>query len=425
MLVVGGLYQESSQFPREQKLRGSGGRAALYLAQAVKLTFWTCGKDETLAIFTKEAAGRKLEIPVKSAFSAQLSCFIYLHQAGRARIESPYLHEKPQHSKRLVDTPLADDVILKYGMLEGDVPTEGDYVVYDPQSSEPQFYSYNGSKAKKLAIVANEFEVRALMKDAKGKIYEVAQALMSKSGAKVVVVKDGPKGALLVYDNQTRWVPAYCSRNVRKIGSGDMFAAAFAYFWGVQKMPPRAAADLASMTTSRFAETGEEIFYHETVLRKATYYPVENKRQRVYIAGPFFDPAQKWLIDTIRQSLEELGAEYFSPFHDAGLADETFESQREVARVDLVELDNCSVVLAVADGSDVGTIFEIGYACAKKIPVVILNHRLPDYQLTMFKSTYRCLIVKDLATALYHATWGCQHGAWKAFHEAQVQSKKK
>ena len=59
------------------------------------------------------------------------------------------------------------------------------------------------------------------------------------------------------------------------------------------------------------------------------------------------------------------GLKVFSPLHDVGRG-----NADDVAPADLKGLDRSSVVLAIIDGLDPGTIFEIGYARAKGIPVI-------------------------------------------------------
>ena len=42
---------------------------------------------------------------------------------------------------------------------------------------------------------------------------------------------------------------------------------------------------------------------------------------------------------------------------------------KDVAPLDLKGLDDCDRVLAILPGGDPGTIFEVGYAVCKKLPV--------------------------------------------------------
>jgi nucleoside 2-deoxyribosyltransferase len=76
----------------------------------------------------------------------------------------------------------------------------------------------------------------------------------------------------------------------------------------------------------------------------------------------------------------------------------------KIAREDLAGLEKCTAVLAVLDGNDPGTIFEIGYARKAGIPVVILAESSKNSDLTMLTGS-DCLTTDDLSTAVYHAVW--------------------
>lgn len=71
---------------------------------------------------------------------------------------------------------------------------------------------------------------------------------------------------------------------------------------------------------------------------------------------------------------------------------------------DLEGLDGYDVVFAVCDGLDAGTLVEVGYAVAKKIPVVAFPQVERDDDLTMLIGT-DCSVQRDLVTAVYHAAW--------------------
>ena len=76
----------------------------------------------------------------------------------------------------------------------------------------------------------------------------------------------------------------------------------------------------------------------------------------------------------------------------------------EVAAKDLEGLDSCSAVLAVLNGGDAGTIFEVGYAVAKEIPVVALAQNVRPEDLKMPDGA-GCRIAEDLVSAIYHVVW--------------------
>lgn len=89
----------------------------------------------------------------------------------------------------------------------------------------------------------------------------------------------------------------------------------------------------------------------------------------------------------------------FSPLHDVG-----FGVPSEVATMDLKALDQSSVLFAVLDGLDPGTLFEAGYASAKEIPTIAFVQNEASGSLTMLEGT-NCLFENDLTTAIYRTYW--------------------
>ena len=130
------------------------------------------------------------------------------------------------------------------------------------------------------------------------------------------------------------------------------------------------------------------------------------KRGRVYLAGPFFSLAQVWLNNEIMRSLTELGLDVWSPMVEAGILTprSSLKRVKEVVAKDLRALDDATMVFAVLDGLDAGTLFEIGYAVKRGIPVVGLAQQPTVGDLTMLHGA-DCQIFEDIATALYHAAW--------------------
>src|SRR5262249_55468674 len=120
----------------------------------------------------------------------------------------------------------------------------------------------------------------------------------------------------------------------------------------------------------------------------------------VYLAGPFFDLAQRWMIEEAYRTLLDHGMEVFSPLHEVG----TGLPAEVIVRADLQGLRKCSKVLALLDGADPGTLFEVGYARALDIPVVALAERFEGENLTMIAGS-GCDVVRDFATAVYRVLW--------------------
>jgi nucleoside 2-deoxyribosyltransferase len=119
---------------------------------------------------------------------------------------------------------------------------------------------------------------------------------------------------------------------------------------------------------------------------------------KIYLAAPFFDVGQRWLVEVVRSALMDLGAEVFSPLHDVGY------SVPDAAAHDLAGLATCDSVLALLDGSDPGTVFECGWATDHGIPVTGFCQRGDPEALSMIRGS-GANVRDDLSSAVYAAIW--------------------
>jgi len=60
--------------------------------------------------------------------------------------------------------------------------------------------------------------------------------------------------------------------------------------------------------------------------------------------------------------------------------------------------------LAVCDGMDPGTVFEVGYARAKDKPVVVYCENEVDERTKMMRGS-GCIVSDDFVSAIYQALW--------------------
>lgn len=283
-------------------------------------------------------------------------------------------------------------------MLEGETIVDAERAIYDPQSATaPAFFGENGSRAKTLAVVANAQEISLLT--GVDDVVAGARQVLDKEKAEVVVVKRGALGAMVLTATSCQDISAYRTELVFSIGSGDVFAAAFAYFWGLEKLAPPVAADLASKATARYCESRSPVLLPRAELEALSFRPVKMKTGRAYLAAPFFCLSERWLVEEARAHLLGMKLDVFSPLHDVGSGPADI-----VAPADIAALNGCDRMLALLDGADPGTIFEVGYARAKGIPVVALSQTLTDEQLKMVVGS-GCTHVDDFATAIYLTAW--------------------
>jgi hypothetical protein len=390
LAIVGGTYVEKCHWPYWSEIFGSGLRAACALTgRGAPVVLHTYAADKQRAYV--DGIGASLGFTAKADFSPGTVTFEYLHSLARP---SFFVSDKQVYDL----TPLHVDgeSILAFGMIEGNPVVEGDRVVFDPQASEDAVpFEQNKSRAKHLAIVANGVEARKLSNE---NDLEVAGNKLLEN-AEVVVVKTGPAGALVFTGGRMHHVPSYRTERAFLIGSGDIFSATFAYAWAVQREAPEAAAHIASLATAYYCQTATVPL--PTALPSGFHKGAipAGRKPYIYLAGPFFSPHQLWLVEEARSCLRELGADVFSPYHDVGLG-----SSEIVAQADLDALKQCSAVLALLDGFDPGTVFEVGFAQAIWIPVTAFVSSKEQTNLTMFSGS-GCKVVHDFASAIYTAVW--------------------
>ncbi|CAN5191299.1 hypothetical protein BH11ACT5_BH11ACT5_10400 [soil metagenome] len=235
-----------------------------------------------------------------------------------------------------------------------------------------------------------------------GSLEATAQSLIRSLGVSVVVVKAGARGCLVVEQDNSQWIGAVPSATVRKLGSGDVFSAAFAHAWTSGSGAIEAARTASFATSWWVSHQAEQI--PEAVLQSAYWgsdgIELDNagRMPRIYLAGPFFTIAEVWLINQCRAFLQQAGASVFSPLHDIGLGGD------EVASLDLAGLEGADAVFAILDGWDPGTLFEAGWANRKGIPLVGAAAQLDSIRTTMLNGTGGELYT-DFTTAMYRAIW--------------------
>jgi len=393
VIVAGGFYRELCARPRWDKLYGSGGRAVTSIATlSPGSVFHTYACANWIESLRASAAGLGYSVeatPIQEAIT-----FDYLHPMAKPSLFPPKRRRYPSLN-------VSGDVVLRFGFVEGDAIVQAQRAIFDPQTgAKPISFFQNGSTCDELAVVLNGAEA---IKAVSLELDKAGPALLARWNAAVVVIKMGTQGATVFQHGRDPFrVPAFKSEHVFKIGSGDVFSAVFAHCWGEAGASPEDAALAASVAVSEYVDTralpfselptsaGREGYYRDTI------------QPNVYLAGPFFDLSQRWLIEESLSLLESLGAEVFSPIHDVGYA----ENVSEVATQDLDGLIASDVVLALADGRDPGTIFEVGYARAldPPKPVVVLAERFHRHEYTMFTGT-GCEVTDDFTTALYKAIW--------------------
>lgn len=407
--IVGGCYREICQWPPSEEVYGSAGRAAAMIAQLGQeggVTLYTVGTSVIEEQLKESFPLLQCQINVERTTTSP--DFIYEHPLSKPTI-TPSLTYFAKQTKHEVELEKAN--IVCFGMIEAIVKVKGNKVVYDPQNAAaPLPFSELESQANELAIVLNQAEAYSMYTRLSSTtpavsetIETIAKYILRQENAACVVVKCGQRGAFVCSTEQEeQWVPAFETAKVYPIGSGDCFVAAFSFFWINEKMKPVDAARKASVSTAFYCDTRTfpdkaSLANYEKSLSPIKSLDLENKS--VYLAGPFFNLQEMWMINQARMALGNTGIKVFSPFHDVGPG-----SADEVVHQDIEAIEKCDVLFALFDGKDPGTLFEVGYAIKCKKPVVIFAEKASGEELKMFEGTH-CTICDDYSTAIYKVCW--------------------
>jgi hypothetical protein len=390
--VVGGVYGEECAFPPRRQVFGSAGRAAVGLAPHFSsVTLHTVLSDQAIAraspIF--DAYGVDLQVQTGSQFVS----FEYLHC-----LAEPQIHPRPSLIEMQPSFHVEGELVVQFGMMECQPTVDAEICVYDPQSPiAPASFRSSGSKARRLAFVANAGEIKLLS----GKsVDEGSQELLKSENAEVVVAKCGLEGARVFgREGLLGVVPAYQAANVFTVGSGDVFVAAFGLAWGKEGRSVLDAAEYASRAVASYVESEVRELPPIAETLEEHRRPAVLAGGNIYLAGPFRELGQRVIVNEARKAIFGLGMNVFSPVHDIGHG-----PAEAVVEKDLQAIQDCDAVLAIINGSSPGTLFEVGYAVALGKPVfcVAQNMRSNDTKLPRGAG---CVIHEDLISALHLLAW--------------------
>ncbi len=298
LLIGGGVYAETCVTPARIALFGSGGRAAMVAADL--------GGVVVLHTFHPEALRDDIEANFNPAGirvivhpSPHRLCFEYLHPMARPRIT-------PFPAGRAITVPLEGEQVLRFGCIEGDFRVAAARAVYDPQSgSDPAPFGANGSTAGSLAMILNANELRGMA--GTDDLGHAATYVMRDAASTVLVVKDGPAGAYVFEGpGSPRYVPAYPTDSVYKIGSGDVFSATFAHAWMSHRAEAAEAADRASRRTAQYVEA--PVFPLPSKLPNRVPRRTDARGRRVLLAVDGGTASRRWVREEAVRGLRDLGA---------------------------------------------------------------------------------------------------------------------
>jgi hypothetical protein len=391
--VIGGTYREIDYDQISTEIYGSGFRCVKFLLEnACPVSFNTSGNDHARKFLTENQK-------VYDDFSFDCNQFneLITFKYSFALAQPSIFPDLPNIEKSEMIKVNSDNVIA-YGMLESEFRIKAKKVVYDPQTStKPESFSSIG-EAEEVVYIVNKKEAQSLSKSKdhdgfKKYFFEVENAI-------AFIVKDGPNGATLFYEDNTVKIPSYITDSVNKIGSGDIFTSSFGYYWFHKNLSFVDCAINASKSVALFCD--KNVFLDCSVMNSFPYKEfnsIDISKKRVYLASPFFSISELILIDKIRTAFLDLGICVFSPFHDVGLG-----SDQVISEKDLRGIDESDIVFCVLDNLDSGTLIESGYSLAE-------NKKIIGYQRTSDRKNLLMLMAGDfkcyqhLTTAIYHTIW--------------------
>lgn len=394
MTIVGSTYIEKCLYPYWNELYGSGWRAACALSDHTEdIDFYTYLAKEDKKILQLFPTYNIIST-VETVDIDQTIVFDYFHGLSEPKIYPPI--NMITQNKTI---EVSDSVVLRYGFLEGDAKVKGERVIYDPQSAtNPKDFYENGSEADELVLVLNFRE--AYLMTGERDIQEISKKLLQKNTVGIIL-KEGPTGGKIITEKDIDSFSAYQTNFVFPIGSGDIFAAFIAYYWGKEEKSLTEATTLASKAVAVYCES--QVLPIKKGYGSKQLIPIKNplvsRVPTIYLAGPFFNMHQRWLIEEARNNLISKSFKVFSPMHDVGRG-----VAEDVVPADIQGIHESDIMFAILDGLDSGTLFEVGYAIAlgKKVVVYVVDETEED--LKMLEGT-ECYIVRDFTSAIYKTKW--------------------
>lgn len=118
----------------------------------------------------------------------------------------------------------------------------------------------------------------------------------------------------------------------------------------------------------------------------------------IYLSGPLFTPAERAYLEEIDKICQFLGLSTYLPHRDAGFGPAVGASAKQFFVKDLEMLIHSKHVVAVLNGPDVdsGTVWEIGYAYARKKPILGIREDIRIGELNIMVD-YSMKIVKSFS----------------------------
>lgn len=391
--VIGGTYREINYDDVSEEIFGSGFRGAKFLLENKNaVNFITSGNNE-IEKFLKENQKVYSNLKFKRHTYDEIITFQYSFA-----LDEPSISPSLLNISKTENWKFRGDDVVAFGMLESDYKIDCKRAVYDPQTSiKPKKFIEFG-KAEELIYIVNRNEAQSI--SGSKEIEDIKSYFFQKENATAFIIKNGPYGATLYCISDEFHIPCYITKNVNKIGSGDIFTASFGYYWMTKNLSLEEASLLASKSTAVYCD--KKVYIDCTDNFKFEYEEFRAKdlfEKQIYLASPFFALSELILVDKIREALLSFGVKVFSPFHDIGLGEAT-----TIAKKDIEGINNSDVIFAVLDNLDSGTLIESGFSMANGKKIIGYYRSCDESKLLMLKPG-DFTTNSNLTTALYQTIW--------------------
>ncbi len=390
MIVVGGTYIEECDWPEWTRLMGPGVRAALALSEVSPQTeLYSYANDAVIEDLRSTMLTSGLATPQVRTREEKVA-YSYKHPLSYPR-RTPKLEETPDDSAapQLSESwSVKGDTVLAFRLQETKIVVSAKRAVFELSQQDEEI---ERGDIGKLALIAAEND----FPQAAANVQDFAAQTMPAHNANLLIFRWQSGGGILFDGEMEHSIPAYVANEWFKIGTGNIFCAMFAHYWGEQNMDAMAAADLASRCSAYYAGSRAlPIPVSQNLPDMEKFDPTADCK--IFIASPCISMAQQWLVDEAIRTFEMLRIQTVTPY-DLGL-DGVSRKNVDVGRV----LDGCSAVLVLAEGADLPSVLAVGLARVRKLPIVVLAEESREPRVSLWQGT-DCEIARDFASAVYRA----------------------
>ncbi|OPY62257.1 MAG: putative sugar kinase YdjH [Pelotomaculum sp. PtaU1.Bin065] len=236
---------------------------------------------------------------------------------------------------------------------------------------------------------------------------EIVDFFLNK-GVKIVVTKFGPGGSCIYQRDKERIdIPAFKSHYKWTVGAGDVYNAVFLIKY-MESENVKNAGLFASLSAAYFIENfefdKEQWMYDEMVKNreKVFVHPEMAEKEIIYLAGPFFSQGERTIVSLVYHALKKCGFCVYSPLHEDGIVD-GFNKSFKAFKNNISAIKEASILVAILDNEDPGTVWECGYAYAIGKPIFAIQTIDKKLNLmTEFGPEVICPSLRCLVDSLYN-----------------------